>query len=111
MILNKDVLILAPDLLQSQDILSKLKKRGIVFSRVIQSNSLEVVAQLVRQGVGCGILPERVLKTHDYANCEKVLNSPLFKDEIYLTFKSEFRKSQRGKVFIQSVEDGLNFSE
>ncbi len=101
--LNPDVLITEPNLLQTQDIISKMNKRGLKFNRIIESSSLEVIANLVSHGVGCGILPERVLKAFDIHKYEKIKDSPVFHDRICLVYKSEFRKTERGRVLIEAI--------
>jgi LysR family transcriptional regulator, cell division regulator len=105
--LNRDVLITEPNLLQTQDIISKMNKRGFEFQRTIESPSLEVIANLVSHGVGCGILPERVLKAFDIHKYEKIKDSPVFSDRVCLVYKSEFRKTERGRVFIDAVINSL----
>ncbi len=101
---NDDVLILEPNLLQTQDILRKLRKSKIHFKRVMESSSLEVIASLVAQGVGCGILPERVLQTYEKSKYEKVEGSPRFIDSICLIYKKEFRQTKRGQLFLEQLQ-------
>lgn len=101
--LNDDVLIIEPSLLQTQDILQKLNKKGLHFKRIIESSSLEVIARLVAEGVGLGIVPERVLHSYQSQNCEKVKAAPQFSDKICLVYKQEFRKIKRGQLFIENV--------
>ncbi|MCM2353090.1 MAG: LysR family transcriptional regulator [Pseudobdellovibrio sp.] len=100
---NEDVLIIEPGLLQTQDILQKLNKKGFTFKRIIESSSLEVIAKLVAEGVGCGIVPERVLQSYELQSYEKVKAAPQFSDKICLVYKQEFRKIKRGQIFIESV--------
>ncbi|MES3037027.1 MAG: LysR family transcriptional regulator [Bdellovibrionota bacterium] len=105
---NPEVLILEPGLLQTQDILRKLRKSGITFNRIIESASLEVIASFVAQGMGCGILPERVLQTHERGKYEKVKGTPHFIDKICLVYKKEFRQLKRGQVFIKKMQEFAN---
>lgn len=101
--LNQDVLILEPSLLQTQDLLRKLQKKNIYFSRVIESSSLEVISQLVASGVGCGILPERVIKAVSDQQILSIKDAPEFHDRMCLIYKSEFRKSMRGQALIEVI--------
>lgn len=101
--LNKDVLLVEPHLLQSQDILSKLQKKGIHFSRIVESSSLEVLAQLVNSGAGCAILPERVVRAFADTKVVAMKDAPVFVDRICVVYKPEFRKLKRGAVFLQNV--------
>lgn len=107
---NDDVLIIEPSLLQTQDILQKLNKKGFHFKRVIESASLEVIANLVAQGVGCGIVPERILQIYETTSYEKVKGAPQFSDKICLVYKQEFRKIKRGQIFIDSVIQNIKGS-
>ena len=105
--LNEDVLFVDANLVQSQDILSKLRKKGHHFTRVIESSSLEVIANMVANRAGYGIVPSRVIKQYTDAKLEKVKDAPVFHDRICLVYKNEFRKLKRGEVFIKAVKDSL----
>lgn len=104
---NNDVLIVEPSLLQTQDLIGKLQKKKLSFKRVIESPSLEVIAQLVSSGVGCGILPERVMKAFAQESIQPVKDAPEFHDHMCLVYKKEFRKSARGRALIEHIESGL----
>lgn len=99
---NRDVLILEPSLLQTQDLLRQLNKANFKFSRFIESPSLEVIAQLVASGAGYGILPERVAKAFGGSGMVKTSQSPEYHDKICLVYKREFAKTERGKAFKES---------
>lgn len=101
--LNPEVLIVEPSLLQTQDILHKLQKKNIRFSRIIESSSLEVISQLVNSGVGCGILPERVIQILSDQQIQQVKEAPEFHDRMCLVYKAEFRKSMRGRTLIEAI--------
>lgn len=109
--LNPDVLLVEPSLLQTQDILRKLHKKNIHFIRVIESNSLEVISQLVISGVGCAVLPERVIKAlgnqQNNHLIQGIKDAPEFHDRMCLIYKSELKKSMRGQAFIESVSKKL----
>lgn len=105
---NQDVLIVEPSLLQTQDLLRKFQKKNIHFSRIIESSSLEVISQLVVNGVGCGILPERVIKAFDAEQIKNVKHAPEFHDRMCLIYKSEFRKSMRGQALIETISKKLS---
>jgi DNA-binding transcriptional LysR family regulator len=100
---NPDVLIYDPSLLQSQSLLKKLSLKKIHFKRKIESSSLEVIAQLVVAGGGCGLLPERVMQAFATSPVSTIANAPSFQDRICLVFKPEFRKTKKGQAFIESV--------
>jgi DNA-binding transcriptional LysR family regulator len=102
---NADVLILDPSLLQTQSLLQKFSKNGMKFERVIESSSLEVIAQLTQAGAGCAILPERVMKAFCDSSVQQVKGSPEFNDRICMVHLQKFRKIKRGQALIGFVRD------
>lgn len=104
---NPDLLLVEPALLQSQNILSKLAKKGIRFSRQLESSSLEVIAQLLNSGTGCAILPERVVKAFANQKLIRMKNSPVFEDRICVVYQKEFRRLKRSEVFLQSLQNAF----
>jgi LysR family transcriptional regulator, cell division regulator len=105
--INNDVLLVDSNLSQSQNILAKLQKKGLVFSRVIESTSLEVISNLVANQVGWGIVPSRVVKQYEDSKLEKVKDSPVFLDRVCMVYKNEFRRLKRGEVFIKMVKESI----
>jgi len=101
---NNDILIVEPSLLQSQNLLQKLNKKGLLFKRKIESQSLEVIAQLVQAGVGSAILPERVMKAFCDSSVVQVKEAPEISDRICMVYLQKFRKLKRGQVFIDFVK-------
>lgn len=104
---NPEVLIIEPSMLQTQEVLRKLQKKGLAFTRIVESSSLEVIAHLVLSGVGCGVLPERVIKASGNHEIQAVKNAPEFHDRLCLIYKSEFRKMARGQALIETVSKAL----
>jgi DNA-binding transcriptional LysR family regulator len=82
-------LVCDPDLLQSQDLLKKLRKSGIRYGRIVPSSSLEVVTQLVASGAGIGIIPARVAALAGPNRLRRVPGAPVFDDEICLLYRVE----------------------
>ncbi len=80
------MLICDPDLLQTQDILKKLKRAGVQFKRTLTSSNLEVITSLAANGAGVAILPGRVAAQ---AKLKKVLKAPIFQDDISLLYRME----------------------
>lgn len=105
--LNDDILFVDSNLLQSQDIMNKLQKKGHHFKRVIETTSLEVIANMIVNRAGYGIIPSRVLKQNGDTKLERVKDAPVFHDRICMVYKGEFRKLKRGEVFIKAVKDGI----
>ncbi len=86
--INGDVLIADRNLIQTRDIVSKLKKQKIEFKRVIHCEDLEVIAELVHSGTGVGILPSRVAKRQRKSKM-KIFSSksPSFDDELAFIYR------------------------
>lgn len=101
--LNPDVLLVEPSLMQSQEILKKMKKKGLRFNRTVESSSLEVLAQLVSSGAGYAILPERVVKAIAHEKVERVREAPVFHDRTCLVYKKDFAVTERGRAFVKAV--------
>lgn len=101
---GKSVLISDPDLLQTQDLLKRLSKTGIVFSRPLASSNLEVIASLVAAGAGIGILPSRVAtRVHEYRLRPVHANLPSYADTICLIYRSDSHPSQAAKLLARSI--------
>ena len=86
---NTDTLICDPDLLQTQDLLKKCKKRGLEFSRFISCRSLENIANLSAAGAGVGIIPQRIIMKLGHKNLRELKGSPIFKDELFIAYRIE----------------------
>ncbi|MEO5668278.1 MAG: LysR family transcriptional regulator [Bdellovibrionota bacterium] len=85
---DKDTLILDPDLLQSQDLLKRLKKsETFSFSRRMNSSSLEVIRTLTEEKIGVGILPERVAMMGS-GKLVRVPKAPFFEDSLCLIYRA-----------------------
>lgn len=109
----KDVLICEPELIQTQSLLTKMKRvapaQGWEFRRFMHSSSLEVVASLVASGAGVGILPTRVAQMYKEKHGEdrlKPLSSkaPSFEDKICLVYRPEAQKSAASRAVLRAIE-------
>lgn len=105
--INEDVLFIDSNLVQALDIFSKLQKKGHYFKRIIESTSLEVIADMVASRAGYGIVPSRVINEFQQDKLERIKDSPVFHDRICLVYKNEFRKLKRGEAFIKTIKDSL----
>lgn len=99
------VLICDLNLIQVQKLLSNLKKKNLIFRRIIQSSSLEVIADLTAAGVGVGILP-RCVATHMKTKKLKPLDErlPVFKDKICLVYRADVQTTQSSKMIIDAIK-------
>lgn len=100
----QDVLIYNPDLLQSQALLTQLKKKHI-FKRTIVSENLEVIATLAGRGAGVALLPSRVATTLA-PHLKRVEAYPTFLDEISFIHRVDLPKTASTKAlrdFLKSL--------
>jgi DNA-binding transcriptional LysR family regulator len=59
---NEDILFYDPQIHQTHSLLRQLEKKGIQFTRQLAITNLELIAKLVYEGAGVGVLPEKVIK-------------------------------------------------
>lgn len=86
---------------QVEDLLGKTFHKHFSDWVVVESASLELIRTLTSQGLGIGILPERVAhaENRDLEIYDKSL--PSRPDEIYLTYRKEVFSSAVGKEFLR----------
>jgi DNA-binding transcriptional LysR family regulator len=97
---NTEILFCNHDLIQSQSIIKKLKLRP---KQIIQTESLELIAELTASGLGMGILPQRVVNLN-HSHLELVKESPIYTDTISLTYRPEFGKNTAEALSIKSIK-------
>lgn len=98
------VLICDPDLMQSQALLKRLKKSGMVFARTLASSSLEVIADLTAHGGGIGILPMRVAR-RARRRLTAVPEAPVHTDEHCLVYRVENKGVKSIQMLSMAVRD------
>lgn len=87
---NKDYLFFDPQLHQSHFLIRQLEKKGIKFAHNVPISNLELIAKLVYEGSGVGIVPSRVIK--NYSPKETVIYSKEIKpflDRICFVYSME----------------------
>lgn len=99
------ILLCDPDLLQTQSILKKMKKTGLMYQRIIPSNSLEVIADLTESGCGIGILPANVAAKRKLIRLAK---SPVHQDEICLVYRGENREVKAIQVITDAIKKAFS---
>src|SRR3989338_282338 len=103
---SKQAIILCePDLTQTQSLLKKCKKSGLVSERIMTMNSLEVVAHLTASGCGIGILPTRVAKSMYPNRLRRIPKAPVYSDEICLVYRNENRHVQAIQTIVNVIKD------
>lgn len=105
-IYSKEAIILCdPDLIQTQDLLKKAKKVGIISERIITMHSLEAIASLSANGCGIGILPSRVVSSLYPTKLQRISKAPVYYDEICLVYRNENRYVQAIQTIANSIKD------
>ena len=101
-------LIFEPSLIQTNELLKKLKKKKLNFKRTIQSPDLEVICTLVESKAGIGILPARVA-TRKKNNSLQVINNdyPVFLDQLSLVYRMDTPKTEAFKFILQTIKNTL----
>jgi DNA-binding transcriptional LysR family regulator len=101
---NEAPLIFDPDLLQSQDIVKKLKKGKFNFQRTVHTSNLEVTRCLIECDTGIGILPTRVATMDNKIPLENLPEAPKFKDRICLVFRADAIKTKAAQEIRQRIK-------
>lgn len=103
---SKQAIILCePDLTQTQSLLKKCKKAGVLFERIMTMNSLEVVANLTANGCGIGILPTRAAKAMYPDKLKRVPKAPVYSDEVCLVYRNENRNVRAIQTIAKIIKD------
>lgn len=85
-----DLLIYDPDLHQAQDLVKRLGRKGVQFSRHVSTASLELVALLTAEGVGVGVIPARVVEGMAPGRLELADPAfPVFSDSLCLVYRAD----------------------
>lgn len=103
---NKTNIIFADlELTQAQWIIKKSKLKNF---NIVHSSSLEVIYNMVRDGQGLGILPERLVNHYSQGNKKNlkvVKESPFFKDELSIVYRPELRQNNYLREVISCLKD------
>jgi DNA-binding transcriptional LysR family regulator len=100
----ESTLFLDPDLHQSQKVLSRLARHGKPL-RLVSTSSLEVIAELTKQGCGLGLLPSRVALPQGLEPLSD--SAPRVKDTLALIYRPERQRSGASTAFKQAVVGAL----
>ena len=95
-----DTVICNLELFQTRSILKKWKNRP---SKVILTESLELICQLVEERIGVGIIPERVVQNSAFS-LQQLEGLPKYQDEICLVYRPEFGKATAEKLLIEALK-------
>jgi DNA-binding transcriptional LysR family regulator len=85
------VIICDPNIPRTPLLLNKWKNKKLKSARIVTSNSLEIVADLTAGGCGIGILPSCFARSVYPGKLERIPNTPVCYDELYLVYRKENR--------------------
>jgi DNA-binding transcriptional LysR family regulator len=98
-----DTVICDSDLFQTQSILKKWKNKP---ERLISTSHLDLIARLVNEDLGYGIIPERAVELSG-RRLYKLENAPSYKDEICLIYRPEFGKQDFEKITLEALKQSF----
>ncbi len=104
-VFDSNFLFFDPQLHQSHFLLRQLEKKGIKFTHHVEISNLELIAKLVYEGNGVGILPSRVVK--NYYPKETVIYSneiKAFVDRICFVYSMENKYNVHIKEFKNKLQ-------
>ena len=105
---GEGVLICDPSLIQIQTLRRKMARQGMIFSRTIQSSSLEVITRLVSTGAGVGLLPNRTATLNPSLGLKlRSTKDPEFVDKICLVYRADAQKSKASKLISSYISKRL----
>ncbi len=100
-------LICDPSMLQSRDMMKRIKKHGMTFARSLETNSHELAADLVGKGAGVGILPARVAANSRY-KLKRLPQVTAFQDEHFLIYRVENKNVRSIQAIAAEVRGFFN---
>ncbi len=101
---GEGVLICDAELLQTQALMKRLASGGAKFARTISSSNLEVIASLVSDGAGVGILPGLVAGRYKGMGLTRISNLPKFEDRIALVYRADAQTTGTGRYLAGQIE-------
>lgn len=105
---QEGVLVCDPDLIQSQELVKKLKRSGLKFKRYLTTSNLEVATSLTAVGAGIGILPGRVATKDKSLKLKKLPKAPFYRDEICVVYRVENRNVRSIQKVIEMISQVFN---
>lgn len=101
------VILCDPELTQTQSLLKKSKKAGLISERIMAIPSLEAVASLTVEGVGIGILPARVVASTYPGKLKPISQLPIYADELCLVYRHEYRHVKAIQTIVNVIKNHI----
>jgi DNA-binding transcriptional LysR family regulator len=100
---DQAVLIADSSLIRSQTLIKDYQALGFKFSRIIESNNLEVIADLTAHGCGIGILPVNVAKRAKH-KLIRIKKAPKFHDDHSFVYRMENKNLRTVQVISKALQ-------
>lgn len=105
---DKLVVIFDPNFLPAQLLLKKWKNENLKSSRMLTTNSLEIVANLTANGCGVGILPSCFIQSIYPNQLHRLPNTPSCYNNLYLIYRKENRDVKAIETVISTIKMKIN---
>lgn len=105
---DKLVVICDPNIPQTQLLLKKWKNEILNSSRLLTTNSLEIVANLTANGCGIGILPSCFIQTIYPNKLYRIPNTPVSQGNLYLIYRKKNREVKIVETVISAIKKKVN---
>lgn len=98
------VLVVDPNLMRTQMLINECQKKGIVFERILYSDNIEVVAELISKGCGIGILPvNAAMRMSD--KLRRIDDMPAFYDDHCLLYRVENKNVKSVQMLSEKLRE------
>jgi DNA-binding transcriptional LysR family regulator len=108
--LQNVVLICDPNIYQSKFLLKELTRKNISFRRHLHTTRLDLVASLVNEGAGVGILPIRSTKHLKAKSFVPVPGLPSMKNTVCLVYRHDTQHSVAARTMAKLIEEKARWS-
>ncbi len=98
------VIVCDPNIARTSFLLKKWKNKNLKSARIVNSNSLEIVANLTAAGCGIGILPSCFAQLIYQGQLEQIPDAPICYDGLYLIYRKENRDVKSVSTVISEIK-------
>jgi DNA-binding transcriptional LysR family regulator len=100
---DDDTVICNLNFFQTQSILKKWKQKP---TKIISTDSLDLICRLTAEGIGYGIIPEKAVAISGF-KLKNLDTLPSYKDEFSLVYRPEFGKTKAEKLTIEALKKAI----
>jgi len=100
---EREVLMLDPEVKQSQDVLRLLSRRGIKFRRTMTSSSVEVIWALAEEGHGIAVMPGNPVRFSQPRSVLRPLDVPGVPAELRLIYHADAVRTAAAREIVRVI--------